>query len=490
MQNILSALAGIFDLNEKSKGVDKGLLKDEIARLLKTSPEALARFEEVYAASALVPADDLVRFNAKRAAADLPKFIPESESARKQVDEIIDRVVNELLDDTRISYYDGSQIFDVVFKGLRKEPFITNDDLKMFPKELRPQLSGQLMQVDINGTSSDVLLWHLSQYLKTKNPKKKKIFYDQFRQGLDILDLDPIVYAIISKNQTSISNWFPQLINGVKATGFFKVPKTKIMKVPMPVLQLTRIQRESWTPTTIAIVNRFCHKAFDLDDSKDYFIKTGVFSSKYEFRNAHVHGEKEVQELGEYLLFIHYQACMFASPMNNVSCYGAGTTTDWVVREYIPPVYDESYPDGYPYIYHGLPLRTEYRVFIDGDDKQVLGISPYWKPDVMKKRFGNGEDSDDPDMVHDYITYSMAEESLMKRYEENKNKIVEEIGKIIPYMQIHGQWSIDVMQNGDDFYIIDMALAQDSALKECVPHHLLKEKKEDWIPVIETKEEK
>lgn len=35
-----------------------------------------------------------------------------------------------------------------------------------------------------------------------------------------------------------------------------------------------------------------------------------------------------------------------------------------------------------------------------------------------------------------------------------------------------------------------MALAQDSALKECVLHHLLKEKKEDWIPVIGTKEEK
>ena len=85
---------------------------------------------------------------------------------------------------------------------------------------LKPQLSGQLMQVDINGASSDVLLWHLSQYLKTKNPKKKKVFYNQFRQGLDILDLDPIVYAIISKNQTSISNCFPQLINGVKATGF------------------------------------------------------------------------------------------------------------------------------------------------------------------------------------------------------------------------------------------------------------------------------
>ena len=53
-------------------------LKDETVRLLKTSPEALARFEEAYAASALVPADDLVRFNAKRAAADLPEFIPVS----------------------------------------------------------------------------------------------------------------------------------------------------------------------------------------------------------------------------------------------------------------------------------------------------------------------------------------------------------------------------------------------------------------------------
>lgn len=48
MQNILSALAGIFDLNEKSKRVDKGLLKDGTVILLKTSPEALARFEEVY----------------------------------------------------------------------------------------------------------------------------------------------------------------------------------------------------------------------------------------------------------------------------------------------------------------------------------------------------------------------------------------------------------------------------------------------------------
>ena len=49
---------------------------------------------------------------------------------------------------------------------------------------------------------------------------------------------------------------------------------------------------------------------------------------------------------------------------------------------------------------------------------------------------------------------------------------------------------MDIMQNGDNFYIIDTAVAQDSALLECVPKHLLKEKKEDWMPVIEAEEKR
>ena len=44
--------------------------------------------------------------------------------------------------------------------------------------------------------------------------------------------------------------------------------------------------------------------------------------------------------------------------------------------------------------------------------------------------------------------------------------------------------SVDIMQNGDDFYIIDMALAATSALSECVPPGLLKPLKENWLPVI------
>ena len=43
-------------------------------------------------------------------------------------------------------------------------------------------------------------------------------------------------------------------------------------------------------------------------EDKEYFIKTGTYSSKFDFRNARVSGPKEVRELGEYLLFIHFHA--------------------------------------------------------------------------------------------------------------------------------------------------------------------------------------
>ena len=59
----------------------------------------------------------------------------------------------------------------------------------------------------------------------------------------------------------------------------------------------------NWTRATLDIVDEFCRQVFSLDETKEYFIKNGVYSSKYDFRNAHVKGAKEVRELGEYLLF-------------------------------------------------------------------------------------------------------------------------------------------------------------------------------------------
>ena len=42
--------------------------------------------------------------------------------------------------------------------------------------------------------------------------------------------------------------------------------------------------------------------------------------------------------------------------------------------------------------------------------------------------------------------------------------------------------SVDVMRNGNDYYIIDMALAEHSALNDCVPKNLLRAYPQQWLP--------
>ena len=56
--------------------------------------------------------------------------------------------------------------------------------------------------------------------------------------------------------------------------------------------------------------------------------------------------------------------------------------------------------------------------------------------------------------------------------------------QIVRDTDLSGQWSIDVMKNGNDFYVIDMATADTSALRDCVPYGKLKKSEENWIPIL------
>ena len=167
-----------------------------------------------------------------------------------------------------------------------------------------------------------------------------------------------------------------------------------------------------------------------------------------------------------------------ASPLCNPCIYGASTTNEWVVREFI------SDKENNPCIYKGLPLHTEYRVFVDCDKDQVIGIAPYWEPETMKQRFGHEEDANSPHQIHDYVIYKAHEQTLMSRYYENKDIVQSHIEEILPNLDLNGQWSIDVMQNGNDFWIIDMALAEYSAFYNYVPEELRNPSEENWIPQL------
>ena len=456
------------------------LSREDVCRLLKIHPEAMNTFEQEYEKTILAVGKDAV---ASRE--EIETTYSKEEVA--YATELEDRIVKELKAKTRGYVYNG--IYGLYIEDDEDDGddgditnYVTKEEINKLPKGLRPQLTGTMMALSCTNNSSSAVLWYYKKYLEAKNEKDKAFFYHHFRQGLDVLDYDKILYEIISTNKNSIGYWFPQLVEAVRRQSFFKLPKTRIIQVPMQILQMTRLDYLLLTQTTKNIINKYCHDVFELDDSKDYFVKTGTYSSKFDFRNTHVRGEKEVQELGEYLLFIHSDANNMASPLNTPSIYGMSTTTEWCVREFI---YDKEHN---PTIYKGLPLHTEYRVFVDFDDFEILGISPYWRPDVMLNRFLKGNDKDKPDMKHDYVIYKIHQDEMMAKYNANKNEILKQISRLMTTMTMHGQWSIDIMQNGDDFWIIDMALANTSALNDCVEKGKLKKVTEDWIPVLSEKD--
>lgn len=479
----------MFDL-EILKGVisktkDKDISKEDIAKLLKTTPEALEAFEQAYHTQVIQKMPDtgnLFDMDAK----STKDAVKKKEGRRvtklsQKVDELVSRIVKELLAQAILYSYDGSiaQVEKALCEATRNP--VTNSDLCKLPESIRPQLTGSLAKIDVPDQTYMELLQQYFTYKKSKDPAKRKNAYHMFRQGLDILDLDPVTYEILGMNPNAMGYWFPELVSAVKAGSIFKLPKTKILKVPLTMLQLTRLDYGSLNPTTLRIVDEFCYKAFDLKEENEYFVKTGTYSSKFNFRNAHIVGAKEVRELGEYLLFIQNQACMAAGPLSQPCIYGMSTTNEWVVREYIKD------KENNPCIYKGMPLHTEYRVFVDFDTDEILGMTPYWRSDVMKQRLGNEKDADSPHNVHDYTIFLAHEDTLIDQYEENKGKVMREMSKLIPDINLSGQWSIDIMQNGTEFYIIDMALAQESALSDCVPEGKIKHIEVDWMPKLEEK---
>lgn len=46
---------------------------------------------------------------------------------------------------------------------------------------------------------------------------------------------------------------------------------------------------------------------------------------------------------------------------------------------------------------------------------------------------------------------------------------------------------MDIMQNGEDFWVIDMELAENSAFSDCIPEGKRRPLEENWIPKLQDK---
>lgn len=318
---------------------------------------------------------------------------------------------------------------------------------KLFPEENKgkaivPGMIARTDKFDVDGT-----ITNLENMIKEKNDNdpEKKNMENLLSRLISVSDLTQLLYERLADNKNSMYNWFDQLNKSIiKNDTLFKIPNTKIWRLPIELAQFIRLEYHETTPEDKALFNEIIFDFFELEDERTYFIKTGVFSSKFQFANAKC---SEPREMGEYF-----------SVINNFAMeIGAGNTIDLVVREYIEDVEDN------PTIYNGMPLRTEFRAFVDFDTNEIIGIVPYWNPIVMKRALQMGIT---PEMEKDYQTYLKHEYKLMDEYNEYLPKVRSELKKIIPDIDLDGQYSVDIMKNGDDLYIIDLALMSESALTE------------------------
>lgn len=342
--------------------------------------------------------------------------------------------------ETTSDYYPSRKemnIFEKVMDSMGKKR-------KVRPESIKPNHVARTDGFDVDKTVADL------DDLVAKDPEDDQ--KDALRSRLlSVSDLTEKVYDRFGENPNSIKNWLPQLSKAVDSTEtFFKIPSTTVLRLPIELAQFIRVEYNETSRKDRALFNSYIFNKLELEMGKTYFIKTGTFSSKFQFANAKC---SEPDEMGEYFQVIN----------NFAMTVGAGQSIDVCAREYIED------PENNPTIYNGMPLRTEFRTFVDFDTNKLIGTVPYWHPIVMKRALKMGlSDS----MEQDYQTYLSEEDRLLREFNEHHGELNREIQKLIPEIDLKGQYSLDIMKSGDDFYLIDMALMSESALSELLPQYL------------------
>lgn len=313
-----------------------------------------------------------------------------------------------------------------------------------------------------------------------------------FHRLASISDLEPELYSHCTNNPTSIGNWLPPLIKAHNTvhTPTLHIPATTTLRLDHELSQYLRVEFADTNELSQRIFDTYLYNELKLDDT-DYFIKTGTFSGKFQFANAHC---TEPDEIGQYFHVI----------TNFAMSVGAGETADLAVRDYIPDTRENA-----PTIYNGMPLRCEYRLFIDfGDNPEaqnhteptrraayahkfadphettgnspahIMGITHYWHRRVMRQHFAM---LNDPEFAgysginpQDAATYRAYEAELDAQFNQHLNTVRAGVEELLPAMYaegFRGQWSMDVMVDAADteevvLYLIDMALMCESALSD------------------------
>lgn len=264
-----------------------------------------------------------------------------------------------------------------------------------------------------------------------------------FDLGLDKIDFEELGWTGYQREASNVNNfsyWYPRITN--KNSGF-KTPKSTIFQFTKRERDLTNEYYENMTDDGFAlqvgILQTKINLEPDLDLNGKFFIKNGTFSDKFSFENC-VLENPDTETIMKQFLDINYSA----------ELHGAGGTTELILREFIDTGVEDT-------IYGGMRLNTEFRVFFDFDTFDIVKTVNYWDVDFMLE---NGAFAD----LADVQTLLDNKERINSEFEKNKPLVEAHVmSSVYEKTSLDGIWSMDFMLVGEEFYLIDMALAEQSA---------------------------
>lgn len=269
-----------------------------------------------------------------------------------------------------------------------------------------------------------------------------KLFREDTEEDKNMLHVK--VLRDIRMNPNNFSFWFP-LIRGLRYEKM-AVPESFVVDIPDNVYVSFFNERDG---DTKRISDWYCDCVYPVIEEnfsgKDFFIKNGCFSNKFEFDNScHILKDDEGEDVLAKIMNL-----MYMSLYNDTGGY-----LELVLREWITP------PEQTKTIYGGMPFRPEMRVFYDFDQKKVLYTVNYWDWDYCHDAIcqsWDGEKKPDADV---YENEYCKENRMVEVWGEQHLPMIAEA---LSTVNLRGRWSVDFILEEKRVILIDMALARQSA---------------------------
>lgn len=242
------------------------------------------------------------------------------------------------------------------------------------------------------------------------------------------------LYEDYKKDPNNFSHWFPK----VKECGI-KVPKSVIVQVPEEIMECFFMEQDGDLEKIEEFVRQSVMPAI-ADLPYLIFVKNGGFSNKFDYSTCAI--RKNYHNIVNGVIDINYQSL----------CLDTGGNTEMIFRERIGwQDLSKTYR-----IYNGMPLRPEFRVFYDFDNKKTLYCVNYWDWDYCHDAISR----DATDKVVYEAAYAKIELFYINHSQQVENLVSEHMKNV---EGLSGIWSVDIMWCDGDYWLIDMAVGNRSA---------------------------